>query len=149
LKTLARLPRVAIEEVLYQEGNVLCSLAQGRHVNWKNVQPVEQVAPKPPVGDGRLQVAIRRRNHPNICADGSRSADTLKLAFLENTQQSDLGFPRKLSHFIEEDRTSSREFEAPQTALIRPCESAFLMAEQFRRDQVARDRRAIHTHKRV
>ena len=85
---------------------------KGGHLNRKNVEPVKQVAPEHARGDGSLQVAVSGGNHPNIGSDGSGSTDTLKFVFLQNTQESDLGFGRKFSDFIKEDRASFGQFKA-------------------------------------
>src|SRR5438874_13596588 len=106
LKALSCLPCETINEVLNQQRNVFSSFTQRRHFNWKNVEPVKQVAPERARGDGSLQVAVRGSNHPNISSDRSSRTDTFKLAFLQNTQEGDLGLGRKLSDLIEEDRAS-------------------------------------------
>jgi hypothetical protein len=79
--------------------------------------------------------------------DGPSSADTLKFVFLQNTQQSNLGLGKKLSDFIEEDRTSFCKFEPPQAPLQRSSERALLVAKQFRGNQVARDGSTVGTDK--
>jgi hypothetical protein len=109
---LARFSRIAIEEVFNQQGDVLFSFSKSRNFNRKYVEPEEQVAAKLAVRDGGLQVAVSRRNDPNISSDGGSSADTLKFVFLQNTQQSNLGFGREISNFVKEDRASVGQFEA-------------------------------------
>jgi hypothetical protein len=113
LKALSRLPCETINEVLNQQRNVFSAVAQGRHFDWKNVEPVKQVAPERRRRDGSFQVAIRGGYHPNISSDGSSRTDALKLAFLQNPQQSDLGLGRKLSDLVEEDRAAFGELKAP------------------------------------
>ena len=84
-----------------------------RNFNRKNVQPVKQVAPERPRSDGSLQVAVRGGNYPNIRPDGSSRADTLKLALLQDPQESDLGLGRKLSDLVEEDCAPFGQLKAP------------------------------------
>src|SRR5260370_19363051 len=85
-KALSCFPCVTINEVLDQQGNVLSSLPQSRHLNRKNVEPVKQVAPEHARGDGSLQVAVRSSNHPNIGSVGHSSTDTFEFVFLQYTQ---------------------------------------------------------------
>src|SRR6266481_2823990 len=101
LKALSCLPCETINEVLNQKRNVFSSFAQRRHFNWKNVEPVKQIAPERARSDGSLQIAVSGGNHPNISSDGSSRTDPLKLAFLQNTQEGDLGLGRKLSDLIQ------------------------------------------------
>src|SRR5580704_9386117 len=136
-----------IEEVFYQHRNVFSSFPQWRHINRKNVETVEEIAAKRARLDGHLQVTVSGSNHPYVGTDGASSADALKFMFLQNAQQSNLGFDRKLSHFIEEDRASLCQFEAAQAPLQRTGKGAFLMAEQLRRDQIARDGCAVYAYK--
>src|SRR4029077_4935673 len=105
-KALSRLPCETINEVLDQQRNVVSSFTQRRHFDWKNVEPVKQVSPERPRCDGSFQVAVRGGYHPHISSDGSSRADTLKLAFLQNPQESDLCLNRKLSDLVKEDRAS-------------------------------------------
>ena len=83
------------------------------------------------------------RYHPHIGSNRLIAADALKFSLLQDSQQRDLGFGRQFSDFIEEERAPFGQLKAAQTALQSTGEGAFLMAEQFRRDQVARDGGAI------
>src|ERR1700733_4463711 len=147
LKVLSCSSRKTIDEVPDEEGNVFSSFAQGRHLNWKNVEPVKQIAPERARRDGSLQVAVRSGNDPNIGLDGSSSTDTLKFVFLQNTQESDLRHGRELPNLIEEDRASFGQFKAAQTLLSCTRKGALFVAKQFRGDQVTRNGSAVHTHK--
>src|SRR5229473_6381650 len=131
MKALSRFLCVTINEILDQQGNVFSSFSQCGNFNRKDVEPVKQVAPEPARSDGSLQIAVRSSNHPDIGLDGSSSTDALKLVFLQNTQERNLGLGWKLSDFVEEDRASFGQLKAPQAPLSCPCEGALLMAEQF------------------
>src|SRR5579862_5312487 len=139
---------VAIQEISDKQEDVFPSFPQGRDLNRKNVEPVKQVAPERSRSDGSLQITVGGGNHANIGPHGSSATDTLKFVFLQNTQKRDLGFGGKLSNLVKEDSAPFGQFKASQTPLGGPSERAFLMAEQFRGDQVAWDGCAVHTHKR-
>src|SRR5260370_34438619 len=113
LKALSSLPCETINEVFDQQGDVFSSLPQRWNLNREDVETVKEVPPEDARDDGSLQIAVRSSNHPNIGLDGSSSTDTLEFVFLQNTQQSDLRLGRKLANFIEEDRASFVQFEAP------------------------------------
>src|SRR5689334_18869437 len=77
------------------------------------------------------QVTICCRNDANVRPKHLVATHALKLAFLENTQESDLGLGRKFADFIEENGASLGEFEAADAALHCACKCSFLMTEQF------------------
>ena len=73
-------------------------------------------------------------------------ADSLEHALLQDSEQRDLGLHRQLAHFVEEDRPAVRELETAEAPLCRAGERAFFVAEQLRRDQLARDGGAVDAH---
>src|ERR1700730_7741365 len=103
-----------IDEVLNQRGNIFPPFAQRRHLNRKNVEAVKQVATKVSSSDGCLQVTVGSSDHADIRLDRPSSADTLKLMFLKDTQESDLRLGGKFSNFIEKDRAPMRQLKAAQ-----------------------------------
>src|SRR5260370_5597782 len=113
LKALSCFLRVTINEILDQQGNVFSSFTQRRHFNWKDVEPVKQVAPEHARMDGSLQIAVTSGNHSNISSDGSSSADTFEFMFLQDTQKRDLRLGRKVSDCNEGKRASFGQFKAP------------------------------------
>src|SRR5438046_7944805 len=100
-------------------------------LQWENGEPVEEMAAGCRRRDGSRQIAIGGSNDPNIISDRSSSTDTLKFVLLQNTQESDLGFGRQFSNFIEKDRASFGQLETSHTPLGCPRKGALLMAEQF------------------
>src|SRR5260370_41634664 len=137
LKALSCFRCVTIDEVLEQHGNIFSSLPERGDLNGKNVELVKEVAPEHTLSDGGLQIAVSSRNHPDIGLDGSSSTDTFEFVFLQNMQERDLGLGREPSDLIEENRAPFGQLKAPQPRAGVPREGALLMAEQFRRNQVA------------
>src|SRR5439155_21529446 len=80
------------DEGLDQQGNVFSSFPQRRNLNRKNVEAVKQIAAKCTSSDGSLQVAIGGGDDPYVSADKLIATHTLKLMFLQNTQQRNLSF---------------------------------------------------------
>src|SRR6267143_931933 len=89
---LSRFSRVTIDEVLNQHRNIFSSFPQRRHLDGENVKAVKKVAPEYACSDGSFQIAVSCSNYANIRSDRSRSTDAFEFMFLQNTQESDLGF---------------------------------------------------------
>src|SRR5438874_605576 len=129
--------------------DVLASLAQRRHVNRENVQPVEEVLPEFLLPDERRQVAVRGRDEPRVRAKRAGAAQPLELALLQHTKKFRLQVERDLSHFIEEHRAAIGELEAADALTDSAGEGALLMPEQLALEKAARNRGAVQFHERV
>jgi hypothetical protein len=127
LYVLSHFPRAMIDKVFDQHRNIFPSFSQRGNLDWKNIEPIKQVTTKGSRSDGRLQITVGSSYHAVIRLDGPSSADNLKFVFQQNTQQSNLGFERKLSHFIEEDRASLCQFETAEAPLQRSGKRALLI----------------------
>jgi hypothetical protein len=114
-----------------------------RHLDREHINPVEQITAECPGGNGVRQVAIGGCNYEHVRTNRIIAAHPLKLPFLHHAQQGYLGFRWKFPDFIQEDGASLGQFELAHAPLQRTCERAFLMAEQFRGDQVPRNCRAV------
>ena len=64
--------RQHVDEVRDERRNVLAPLAQRRHVDRHDVQPIEQILAKAPFGDLRLEILVRRREHAHVDLDRLR-----------------------------------------------------------------------------
>src|SRR6267154_3424323 len=103
---LARFSGIAIDKVFDQQKNVLFSVSKRRHLDREDIHPIKQITTKGPSADGGLQVTISGCNHPNVSADSTIAADTLKLMLLQNTQEGNLGLSWKFPDFVQEERTA-------------------------------------------
>ena len=81
--------------------------------------------------DSDLQVTIGSGDHTHVCSDGLSPADALKFVLLKHSQQRELGFERKLSYLVQEDRPAFRKFKSSQAPLQGSCECALLMTEEL------------------
>src|SRR4029453_9346494 len=76
-----------LDEVIEKKRDVFPPLPERRHVQADDVEPIVQVLPERAGGDVPGEVAIRRRENPNVDARmGPVRADTLQLAGLEESQ---------------------------------------------------------------
>src|SRR6266849_5292678 len=103
---LAGFSRIAIDKVFDQQRNVRSSFSKRRYLDREDIQPIKQITAERASADGGLQVTIGGCNHPNVSADSTSAADTLKLMLLQNTKQSNLSLNWKFSDFVEENRAS-------------------------------------------
>src|SRR5882757_8588668 len=146
---LASFSRIAIDEVFDQQRNVRSSFSKRGYLDREDIQPIKQITTERASADGGLQVTIGGCNHPNVSADSTSAADTLKLMLLQNTKQSNLSLNWKFSDFVEEKRASICQLKPTQTLLSRAREGALLMAEQLRSDKIAGDCRTVHANERT
>ena len=114
-----------------QQRKIVSPVTQGRHLNRKHIQSIEEIASESTGRYFRLQVAIRRRDHSNIRPNNRSSSNPLEFPFLKDSQQCDLGLRGKFADFVQEDRPLCRQFKAPKPTLKRAGERSLLMAEQF------------------
>jgi len=77
------------------------ALAQRRHLDRKNTQPVVQVFPEASCADRAFEVVIAGYNHAHVGAPRDAIANRLELALLENTKQLGLHFRGQITHLIQ------------------------------------------------
>src|SRR5207245_8129420 len=72
----------------------------------KYIEPIKQILPEFTLSHKALQILIGRRDNPHINFQVVLSADALKLALLQDTQQLDLHRRRNLPNLIKKKRRS-------------------------------------------
>jgi len=92
--------------------------------------------------------SIRGGDDANIDLDPFSSSHALEFMLLEHPQQCHLCIGRQLADLVQEDRSAVCQFEPTEPPLDGTGERPLLMTEEFRGDQVSRNRRAIHGHER-
>src|SRR5262249_1627067 len=88
------------EKRLRGDEDVLAALAQGRKPKVDDVEPVVEVLAEVAGPDLLVEVAIRRRDDPDVDALGLGVADTEDDALLERTQELDLEVERQLAYLV-------------------------------------------------
>src|ERR1700686_594855 len=134
----------SLDEVLEQNGYVFSAFPQRRQVDWKDVQSVEEVRPEFPASGGRWQVAIRRRDDPDIDGNRSRAPDAFDLALLEHAKQGNLRIDWHLADLVEEDGTSIGQLEPAAALLHRSGERSLFVTKQLGGDERRWNGRAVH-----
>jgi hypothetical protein len=127
----AHLRGISGDEILSQQKYVLAALAQRRNVNGKDVQTIEEVRTEFPGTNCGPEVAVGGCEYSNVDGDALRTSDSFEFAFLEHSQQGDLGFDRHIANLIEENRPVVRDFEPAGMPLIGSRERALLVTEEL------------------
>ncbi len=97
----SRVLRKPRQEKTCQVRYVFLPFPQRWNVNRHNVQPVIKVLAKCPLLQRRSQIAIRRRQQPNIDLNRARSSQPLKLTLLKHAQQLHLCRRRHIANLVE------------------------------------------------
>src|SRR5262249_12396469 len=104
------LPELA-EEEHHELGNISRSLAERRHAKGKDVQAIEEIGSESPGRDRLPQIAISRRDDPDVHSDALARPHRLELLLLQHPQQLDLRLERQLADLVQEDGASMRQLE--------------------------------------
>ncbi len=90
-----------------------------------------------------------RGDHAHVDLHGTRAANPLQFALLQHTQQLGLEGRRDFADLVEEDGAAVGRFETSAPRRHGSGEGALFVAEQFRFEQVFRQRSAVEAHVRA
>ena len=121
-------------------------VAQRREVDLDDAQPVVEVLAESPLGDELLQVAVRRRDDPDVDLLGVGGAERTDLAVLEHAQQPDLHAGLRLADLVEKDRAAVGDLEEALLVGMGTGERAALVAEELALEQRLGQRAAVLGH---
>ena len=132
-----------------QRLNVIGSLAQRRHGQVDDAQPVQQVFTELTGRDVIGQVPVGRGDHADVDARlRVVRADGLDLAVLEKPQEQRLHPQAHFADFVEEQRAPVRELELPPLVAVGAGEAALHVSEELRLQQRLGEAGAVHRHER-
>src|SRR5262249_37714832 len=131
------------EEVIDQPRNVLLALTKRRQAHREDVQPEVEILPETRRGDLRLQVAMCRRDDPQIHLAPLSRAYRAKFLLLQQAKQLDLQFQRQIADLVEERRAAIGQFDQSLLILRRAAERTLHVPEQFALHQRADQRAAV------
>ena len=134
---------IQVHEVIDQGGHFGHALAQGRHDDLDDVEPVVEILPESAFGDAPVEILIRRGEDTTIDPQGRFAAHAGELTVLEHVQELGLERPVQIPDLVEEDRAGVRGLELADLQLVRPGERPALVAEQLALEELARDGRAV------
>ena len=135
--------------MLGEHADVLAALAQRRHGDRDDVEPIVEVLAEAALADQGCQVAVGGRDHAYVDRRRLGGAEPPDLAALERAQQLDLQGGRHLGDLVQEQRAAVGFLEQAGLGDGGPGEGAPHVAEQLRLQQRLRHRAAVHRHERT
>src|SRR4029450_2865566 len=111
-------------------------------------EPLEEVFAHATVLPRRVEVLVRRRDHPDVYRLRPRAAEPAHLALLECRQELALGGRRQQTDLVEEERAAGGQLEEARLGPPGVRERSALVAEQLRLDQALRDGRPVDADER-
>ena len=134
--------------MLCQEQYVFAPLPQRRNDDRKGIEAEVQVFPELPIPHHLLQVAVRRRNHPDVDLLHRVGADFLYFPRLQGPQQFGLHEQRHFADFVEEDGAAVGQLKLPGLAALgRAGKRAGRIAEELAFHEAFRNGRAVYVDK--
>ena len=140
LEVLPELQVVAAQEELRERREVLDPVAQRRHADGDDLQPVIQVFAEAPLLDRLIEVDVRGGNQPEGGLDRVGSADTFDLILLNRAQQLGLQVVTEVADLVEEQGAAVGQLELAQLLPHGAGEGPLLVAEEGALDELARNR---------
>jgi hypothetical protein len=131
------------EEFLGQFENVLAPIAQRRQRDLEHTQPVVQVLAELTALHRAVEIAVGRRDQPDIHLDQARAAEAHELTLLEHAQQLGLDGQCHLADFVEEQHAPVGLFDAAWLGGDGASKCPAFVAEQLRLEQLVRKRSAV------
>src|SRR6202035_4911188 len=129
--------------------NVFLTFPQRRYPDRKYMQAVVQITSEFAGCNHLFEIAIGRRDEPNIDSSRVNAPQSFKFALLQCTQQLRLTFDGNVSHFVEEQSALIRQFHAADFLSNRAGERSLFMSKQFALQQTGRNGSTIQLHKRA
>ena len=94
------------------------------------------------------EVAIGRRDHPNVRLQESSAAEPLELAFLQHAQHLRLRHRAHLGDFVQKQHAAGGQLDLAGFGLLRARERAALVAEELRLEQLLGEGGTVQGHER-
>ena len=113
-------------------GDVLAALAERRHADREDVEPVVEVLAEAALLDEVDEAPVGRRDQAEVDADRLPRADRVDLAVLQRAEQLDLRVGRQFADLVEEERALVRLAEFAGVLVGGAGEGALLVAEEDR-----------------
>src|SRR5581483_10040158 len=142
------LARDGFGKIVHQRGDVVAALTQGRQHNGKDINSVIQALAKRAVLHRLLQIAMGGDDYANVNLDRPIAADPFHFTVLQHAQQLGLHHDGHVTDLVKKQRSAVGLFEFAQVTGGRAGERSFLMAEQFRLDQLRGDSGAVQSYER-
>ena len=103
--------RVMGEKRVRQRRYIVAPLRERRHLDWNDIQAVEQIFAKPFLRHFLFEITGRRGNNPHIHPDLARAPYPHEALFSQHPQNAGLGRKRHVRHLVEIERTAVGHLE--------------------------------------
>lgn len=110
------------DKIINEQRDVLFALPEQRHGDGEHIEPVVKVFAKFAVLDLFFQIPVSRRNDPYINFYSAGTAQSLKLAVLNDPEELALQLQRHLADFVKEDSAAVGQFKTPDLPGVRAGE---------------------------
>lgn len=137
-----------LQEMLYQEGDVLSPVPEGRKRQLDDLQAVVKVFPELAALHLCLQVLVGGRDDSNIHPHRLRVSHSLEFLFLEDPQEAQLHPRRNVADLVEEKGAPVGLLKPPDPVAHGTGKGAFHMSEELTFQEVFRQGRAVHLDQR-
>src|SRR5687768_14732761 len=104
------------------EGDVRPALAQRRHTQGENVEPIEKIFSELAGADSGFEVTVTRGDDSHVDALFSWGAERTNFAFLQCAEQLRLKIEWQLRHLVQEECAAIGKFEQAAFVLRRSSE---------------------------
>ena len=138
--------REFVQEISFQQREVLSSLSQAWQLDLNHGQPIVQVFPECALAHHGSQISIGGGDDSDIDRFGSRGAHALYLVVLQNPQKLALGSQGQLANLIQENGSMIRILKNTHLVLRGSGKCTLHVTKQFTFHQGLYDGRAVANH---
>src|SRR5208337_3018652 len=136
----------ALDEMMYQQRDVLAPFAQCGNPNRKDIQPVKKIGTEFLLLNQSIQIPIGGGNQTRVRREGLRTSQPFELALLQDAQQLGLELKRNLANLIQEYGSPIGQLKAADPLRDGAGEGAALMSEELTLQQSRRNGGAVQFH---
>ena len=133
----------ASQEGLHEQGEVLHALAQGRHADGEDVEPVVEVLPEAAGIHHVPQAAVGGRNDAGVEVAGALLADAAVLALLQGPQKLALLGDHDFADLVQEEGAPFGGLEEADVVGVGAGEGALDVAEELALEELVGDGGAV------
>src|ERR1700675_869997 len=133
--TFAVALRIATEEMVRQQGDVLAAFAQRRKMDFDGIQAKKQILAETTRGRLGSHICVGGRQNADVHSPGRRRADALEFAGFQHPQKLGLQIERDVGDLVQKKRAALGKLKTPDTVVARVGEGAFHMAEELAFEQ--------------
>src|SRR5580704_17365646 len=129
--TFAVALRIASEEMVRQQGDVLAAFAQRWKMDFDGIQAKKQILAESTRGRLGSHVCVGGRQNAHVRSTCRRRADALEFARFEHPQKLGLQIQRDVGDLVQKKGAALSKLKTPDTIVARVGEGTFHVAEEL------------------